>query len=518
MKTDVLVIGSGIAGLSFAIKIATARPDLSILVITKNNNESCNTAHAQGGIAVVLDKLKDSFEQHIEDTLQAGHQLNDPEVVKMVISQAPQRLQELINWGASFDTDEMGVLDLGLEGGHSRKRIVHHKDLTGKEMVNTLLKKAASLSNIIFHDHFFVTDLLMEKSDNTCLGIKVLDKLTREEKAINSRITFLATGGSGRIFQNTTNPAVATGDGIAMAHRAGAEIANMNFIQFHPTALYQKDTHALFLISEAVRGFGAQVVNSKGERFLFQYDERGELATRDILSEAIVKELKISGEDCAYMDCRHLDPETFTSHFPTIIAHCASLGIDFRKHLVPIVPAAHYQTGGVSVNEFAETTIHNLYASGECAHTGLHGANRLASNSLLEALVFSHEAAGNVLEVIDDIELKYLLVPSYSYKKGYGADPQTLERIGKGLNEIMSFDLLYASDNNDKEKALDHIRALHAKLKMYPKTGNQEHLELENMIQTAAIILEQTIKYSVGQENGYIQTKAARRKRNLELV
>ncbi len=518
MKTDVLVIGSGIAGLTFAIKVASARPDLSIFVINKNSNDVCNTAQAQGGIAVVLDKLKDSFEQHIEDTFKAGQRLNDRAVVEMVVSQAPQRLQELINWGASFDTDEMGALDLALEGGHSQKRIVHHRDLTGKEMVNTLSRKAATLSNIIFHDHFFVKDLVMDKPNNKCLGIKVLDKKTGEDKIINSRITFLATGGSGRIFQNTTNPSVATGDGIAMAHRAGAEITNMNFIQFHPTALYQKDMHALFLISEAVRGFGAQVVNSKGERFLFQYDERGELATRDIVSEAIVKELKISGEECVFMDCRHLDPKAFTSHFTTIKARCASLEIDIRKHVIPIVPAAHYQTGGICVNEYAETTIQNLYASGECAHTGLHGANRLASNSLLEALVFSHGAAGKVLEVIHKIQPKDFQVQKTKSSGAYGADPLILERMGRELNQIMSFDLLYASNNNEKEKALDHIRALQAKLKMYPNAGNQDHLELDNMIQTAGIILEHTIKYTIDRKNGYLQNKAFRRKRNLELA
>lgn len=518
MKTDVLVIGSGIAGLSFAIKIATARPDLSILVITKNNNESCNTAHAQGGIAVVLDKIKDSFEQHIEDTLQAGQRLNDPEVVKMVISQAPERLNELINWGANFDINETGDLDLGLEGGHSRKRIVHHKDLTGKEMVNTLVKKAASLSNISFEDHFFVTDLAVEKDSKKCVGVVVLDKRSGKELSIASRITLLATGGSGRIFQNTTNPAVATGDGVAMAHRAGANITNMHFIQFHPTALYQKDKHALFLISEAVRGFGAWIVNSKGERFLFKYDNRGELATRDIVSEAIVKELKISGEESVYMDCRHLDCETFTSHFPTITAYCASVGIDLRNDLLPIVPAAHYQTGGIEVNKYAETSLQHLYASGECAHTGLHGMNRLASNSLLEALVYSHQAAGKVLEDIDRIYLNELPVKENCNSKAYGADPQILERMLKELNQIMSFDLLYASGKNNKEKALDHIQALQSKLKMYPSAGNQVHFELENMIQTSIVILKHAINTRIGAENAYIQNKAIRRKRNLELA
>lgn len=518
MKTDVLVIGSGIAGLSFAIKVASARPDISVLVVTKNNNDVCNTAHAQGGIAVVLDKLRDSFEQHIEDTLKAGRWLNDPAVVEMVISQAPERLYELINWGASFDSNELGDLDLGLEGGHSQNRIVHHRDLTGKEMETKLLEKAGSLVNINFYDHYFVTDLIMDKAKNKCLGIKVLDKRSGKKLEIGSRITYLATGGSGRIFQNTTNPSVATGDGIAMAYRAGAVISNMNFIQFHPTSLYKKDKHALFLISEAVRGFGAHVINSKGERFLFNCDERGELATRDIVSEAIVKELKISGKESVFMDCRHLDAQEFLSHFPTIADHCAAVGIDFSKDLIPIVPAAHYQTGGIWVNEYSQTSILNLFASGECAHTGLHGANRLASNSLLEALVYSHQAAVRVMENIDNIKLQDLPQKEIQKQKGFGADSQTLVRFMKELNKIMSFDLLYASGRNDKEIALDSLQALHSRLKMYPDSSNPEHLELENMIQTAEIIIEHSLEYLAAIEENPILNKNFRRKKVLEIA
>lgn len=518
MNTDILVIGSGIAGLSFAIKIATVRPDISVFVITKNNNDECSTSHAQGGIAVVLDRIKDSFEQHIEDTMKAGKWLNNRAVVDMVISQAPERLYELINWGASFDTNELGELDLGLEGGHSQNRIVHHRDLTGKEMENKLLHKAGSLSNISFHDHFFVTDLVMKKEKNQCLGIKVLDKRTGEKMSISSKITFLATGGSGKIFQNTTNPSVATGDGIAMAHRAGAVISNMNFIQFHPTALYKKDKHALFLISEAVRGFGARIVNSKGERFVFKYDERGELATRDIVSEAIVKELKTSGEESAFLDCRHLHAEEFIAHFPTIADHCNSLGIDLSEDLIPIVPAAHYQTGGIQVNECAQTSILNLYASGECAHTGLHGANRLASNSLLEALVFSHQAAAKVLKEINQINYNHLPQTENKNSKGYGADLQILNRIMKELNQIMSFDLLYASGRNDKEIALDHIKALHSKLNMFPNASNPAHLELENMIQTAEIIIKHALEFTSAAKINDLQSKVLKRNPRFELV
>ena len=258
MKTDILIIGSGIAGLSFAIKTASARPDLRVLVLTKSRPESCNTSHAQGGMAVVLDEVEDSFEQHIEDTLKAGGGLSDPEVVTMVVTQAPERLYELIAWGTSFDHNNDGELELALEGGHSRRRIVHHRDLTGKEMETKLLQKAASLPNIEFYDEYFATDLLLsEGPEPHCIGVQALDSLREQHLNIYSQVTFLATGGSGRIFRNTTNPSVATADGVAMAFRAGARISNMNFIQFHPTALYAGEEQALFLISEAVRGFGA---------------------------------------------------------------------------------------------------------------------------------------------------------------------------------------------------------------------------------------------------------------------
>jgi L-aspartate oxidase len=489
MKTDVLVIGSGIAGLSFAIKVATAKPEFSILVLSKSNNDVCNTAQAQGGIAVVLDRVRDSFDQHIEDTLKAGKYLNDPEVVKMVVSQAPARLKELMDWGSSFDCNELGELDLGLEGGHSQKRIVHHRDLTGKEMEIKLLQKAATFPNISIYDHYFVTDLLIYPEGKKCTGVKVLNKRTKQPINICSRITFLATGGSGRIFKKTTNPFVATADGVAMAHRAGAKISNMDFIQFHPTALFTKNEHALFLISEAVRGFGAHVVDHNGNRFLFKYDLQGELATRDIVSEAIVKELKNSGRESVFLDCRHLDHEKFREHFPTIVNHCGLLGFKFTKDLIPVVPAAHYQCGGIEVDKFAATSIENLFASGECTHTGLHGANRLASNSLLEALVYSHQAAGKVVGELELIVFKDLPQEEVKPDEAGDVNEVILGRMRQELNKIMDFDLLYASHITDKEEALRDLQALEMELKI-SNAGNPEHFELKNMVQTAQIILE----------------------------
>jgi L-aspartate oxidase len=495
MKTDVIVIGSGIAGLSFAIKVAIAKPKASILVLTKSNNDVGNTSHAQGGIAVVLDKVRDSFEQHIEDTMKAGKGLSDPEIVKMVISQAPERLYELIDWGTSFDANELGELELGLEGGHSQKRIVHHQDLTGKEMETKLLQKAASYPNIIFYDHYFVTDLILKKeaSATFCIGVKAIDRQMDELVSIRSQITYLATGGSGRIFKNTTNPSVATGDGLAMAHRAGAKISKMNFIQFHPTALYTKNQHSLFLVSEAVRGFGAHVVNHSGDRFLFKYDVNGELATRDIVSEAIMKELQRSGKDSVFLDCRHLDSEAFKSHFPTIVQHCLDKGIKFERDLLPVVPAAHYQCGGIQVDDFGKTSINNLYASGECAHTGLHGANRLASNSLLEALVFSHQAAGIVVKELDSIPAQEFQQEKV-YRLKQNGESDILKNLEKELNQIMSYNLLYASEENEKKRALVKLRFLNEKLEKLSKAINPEFFELKNMIQTAILVVEQAIQ------------------------
>lgn len=495
---DILVIGGGIAGLSFAIKIAENRPDLSIYIFTKSSNELNNTAHAQGGIAVVLDQLNDSFEQHVEDTLKAGKGLCDKKVVETVVQQAPERLRELIAWGTSFDVDKNGALSLGLEGGHSQKRIVHQQDMTGREIEQKLISKAESFFNISFFDHYFVKDLLVEKENGnrTCKGVIALDKKKEQFTTIYSNLVFLATGGSGKVFKNTTNPSVATGDGVAMAQRAGATIKMMNYFQFHPTALYQKNQSALFLVSEAVRGFGAYVVNHNGERFLFQYDERGELATRDIVSAAIFSELKKSGKDHVYLDCRHLERESFEKHFPTIIARCKTEGLDAAKELIPVIPAAHYQCGGIAVNFDAKTSIKNLYASGECAHTGLHGANRLASNSLLEALVYSHQAANAVLAEINFSKAKTgPQIDFFKNKKSLRTDI-FVSALTKKLHDLLTYELLYEKASPDQNEALDALEHMFSEVEknememMY----NPNFLELKNLLSVAQLIMEHALE------------------------
>ncbi|WP_405563194.1 L-aspartate oxidase [Polaribacter sp. Asnod6-C07] len=402
ITTDFLVIGSGIAGLTFALKTATRLKEAIVTVITKDEQSESNTKYAQGGIASVYNKTVDSFEQHITDTLIAGDGLCDEDVVKMVVEDAPDRLQELIDWGTKFDKNEKGKYDLGREGGHSQNRILHHTDITGAEIERALLAQVNALPNIKFLTHHYAIDLITEhqvkkkktkrNSKVSCYGAYVLDIKKSKVITFVSKFTVLASGGNGQVYETTTNPTVATGDGIAIAYRAKAEISEMEFIQFHPTALYNPGEYPAFLISEAVRGFGAKLRDFNGNYFMHKYDEREELASRDIVARAIDNELKKSGKPHVYLDCTQLDMKKFVAHFPNISEKCASLNIDVAKDYIPVVPASHYICGGVNVNKKGKTSIKKLYACGEVTRTGLHGGNRLASNSLLEGLVFAHNA------------------------------------------------------------------------------------------------------------------------------
>ncbi|TAL32689.1 MAG: L-aspartate oxidase [Spirochaetes bacterium] len=403
--SDFLVIGSGIAGLTFAIKASTLG---TVNIVTKKKDFDSNTNYAQGGIASVI-APGDEFESHIEDTLRAGAGLCNPRAVEILVKTGPERVRELMEWGTHFSTtrDEHGqtVLDLGREGGHSRNRIVHATDLTGREIENALLNKISTIPNITIFENHTAVDLLTEHQLGlahpdtrpgkdepvTCFGAYILENATGAVHIFNSRTTFLASGGAGQVYLHTTNPEIATGDGIAMAYRAGAMIADMEFIQFHPTTLFIENQQGRsFLISEAVRGEGAILLNRKGERFMDGVHPMKELAPRDIVARAIDWELKKSGERCVYIDISFKSGDFLLKRFPYIYSHCLKRGIDISRQSIPVVPAAHYLCGGVVSDLYGRSSVRNLFVSGECACTGVHGANRLASNSLLEGVVFSH--------------------------------------------------------------------------------------------------------------------------------
>lgn len=416
MQTDFLVVGSGIAGLTYALKVAEHLPSKKIIVVTKTVSEETNTKYAQGGIAGVIDMQRDSFEKHIEDTLIAGDGLCNRQVAEIVVKEGVNRINEIIDWGAEFDKDAEGDYKLGREGGHSEFRILHHKDVTGKEMERALLEAVSKHPNIQIINHWFVVDIitqhhlgyLVTKStpDIECFGVYVLNLQNNQIEKILSRITVFATGGNGQVYRTTTNPKVATGDGVAMVYRAKGRVENMEFIQFHPTAMYQPGVSPSFLITEAVRGDGGILRNKHGVAFMEKYDERKDLAPRDIVARAIDSEMKITGTEHVWLDVRHIPPDKFVEHFPNIFEKCKSVGIDITKDMIPVAPAAHYSCGGIKTDEWGRTSIRNLYAAGECASTGLHGANRLASNSLLEAMVFAHRCYMDSVQKINDISFK----------------------------------------------------------------------------------------------------------------
>ena len=408
-KTDFLIIGSGIAGLSFALKAAAHG---KVCIITKANEEESNTKYAQGGVAVVIDKA-DSYANHINDTLIAGDGLCDTAIVEMVVKQGPERIQEIINYGINFDKNPIGDYHLAKEGGHSAHRVLHFKDITGLEIEQALLAKVHQNPNIEIYSHYFALELITEhhfgkivdkNADKTCFGVYVLNTTNNQIETISAKITLMASGGAGHAYSTTTNPTIATGDGLSMVYRAKGKVRNMEFIQFHPTALYEPGVYPSFLISEALRGHGGILKNKMGEAFVNAVDARGSLAPRDIVARAIDAEMKKSGADCVYLDMRHIEKSVLLHEFPNIFAKCLSMGIDMSKDLIPVVPAAHYMCGGILVDENSKSSIKNLYACGECAATGLHGANRLASNSLLEALVFAHRAIESAKKEINAIE------------------------------------------------------------------------------------------------------------------
>jgi len=493
--TDILVIGSGVSGLTFAIKIASKRPELKITIVTKNKIDDSNTKYAQGGIATVWDNEKDDFEKHIADTIDAGDELNDEKIVRMVITEGPKRVKELIEWGARFDKKEDGKLELGKEGGHSEFRVLHYKDITGWEVERTLIEQVKRLPNIEILENYYSLELITQHHLGKVIskvtpnietfGAYVLNKNDFTIETILAKTTVLATGGGGQLYSITTNPEVASGDGIAMVYRAKGRIANMEFVQFHPTALYtQKEESPNFLVSEAVRGHGGILRTKDGENFMLRYDKRGSLAPRDIVARAIDNEMKVQGVNHVYLDVRHIEKEDFIKHFPNIYEKCLSEGIDAMKDMIPVAPACHYFCGGVVVDEKGRSSIKNLYAAGEVTYSGLHGANRLASNSLLEGLVYAHNMFIDIDKDIDNLEINYQ-VPDWDTTGT--SEPKEMILITQSLKEIRDVMGSYVGivrNNVRLKRALNRVLLYYKETEDLYKSSviSQQLCELRNII------------------------------------
>lgn len=497
-KTDYLVIGSGIAGLSFALKAATTG---KVYLITKANEEESNTKYAQGGIAAVWHDT-DSIEKHVQDTLTAGAGLCNEKTVRRVVSEGTERVRELIEIGARFDKGNDGDYDLAKEGGHSEHRILHHKDITGYEIERALIAQIHKHPNITVLDHHFAIDIITQHhlgelvTSKTpgieCYGAYVLNTKTQEIETVLAKVTVMATGGAGHVYATTTNPVIATGDGIAMVYRAKGHVKDMEFVQFHPTSLYNPGEHPSFLITEAIRGFGAVLKTLDGKEFMQKYDSRGSLAPRDIVARAIDNEMKMRGDDFVYLDCRHLDRKGFIEHFPNIYNKCMGLGIDPFIKMIPVVPAMHYLCGGIIVDENGQSTINNLFAIGECACTGLHGANRLASNSLLEACVYAHLAAEHSASLIKTVEFKND-IPNWDAEGTEQAEEMVLiTQSQKEVQQIMSNYVGIVRSELRLQRAFDRLEILYKENEaLYEKTIITPKLcELRNLICVGYLIIK----------------------------
>ena len=507
-KTDFLVIGSGVAGLSFALKAAEKG---QVTIVTKGEVRECNTRYAQGGICCVT-YPPDTFEKHIEDTMVCGAGKCDPEAVRMVVEGAPEGIRNLIEWGTHFDKTPEGRYSLHREGGHTEHRILHHQDLTGAEIERALISAVKRHRNIELLEHHFAVDVLTQHHlgeevnrhmDNIeCYGAYVMDIKREKIKTILAKVTVICTGGVGNLYHTTTNPSVATGDGIAMVHRAKGIIENMAYIQFHPTTLYNPTERPSFLITEAMRGYGAILKLQNGKEFMHKYHPMGSLAPRDVVARSMDHEMKITGAEYLYLDVRHKPAEQTIREFPNIYQKCLTLGIDITKDLIPVTPGAHYCCGGVKVDLNGESTIHRLYALGESACTGLHGANRLASNSLIEAVVYADRAAKDAVAKIENITHQEN-IPDWNDDGMVATEEMILiTQNYKEMQQIMSYYVGIVRSDLRLERALRRMEIIYRETEeLYHKSRlNVDLCELRNLIEVGYLIIKQAaaLKESVG--------------------
>ena len=505
-KFDFLIIGSGVAGMSYALKVANAGKG-RVALVCKTSLEEANTTKAQGGIASVTDLSVDNFEKHIQDTMIAGDFISNPDAVEQVVKNGPQGIRDLIKWGVNFDKKENGEFDLHREGGHSEFRILHHADDTGAEIQRGLMEAVRNNPNIEVLEHHFAVEIITQHHlgirvtrrtpDIECYGAYILNPDTGKIDTYLSRLTLMATGGTGAVYATTSNPDIATGDGIAMVYRAKGKVKDMEFVQFHPTVLYNpQEAHPAYLITEAMRGYGGILRLPNGEEFMQKYDERLSLAPRDIVARAIDHEMKIHGLDHVCLDVTHKDPETTKRHFPNIYAKCLSLGIDITRQYIPVAPSAHYMCGGILVDLDACSSIRRLYAVGECACTGLHGGNRLASNSLIEAVVYADKAAQHSLENIDQYTFNEN-IPEWNDEGTLTNEEKVLiAQDLKDVNQIMSTYVGIVRSDLRLHRAWERLDLLYEETEHLFKRvkPTRDICELRNMINVGYLITRHAIE------------------------
>ena len=482
---DVIIVGSGVSGLYAALQFGN---EISVLVISKRELSLSNSSLAQGGVAAVLDKDNDNYKLHIADTLIAGGYKNDLSALEVLVTEGPSDVLRLRELGVQFDSDSQGNFSMTLEGGHSRHRIAHHKDSTGREIVRQLLELVAAKPNVELLENTMLCSLQKDSGGGFWLGIMTDDKI----KPVFAPYVILGTGGIGRVFKYTTNSAIATGDGITMAYNLGAKIRNLSYIQFHPTGFApQDDSHERFLISEAVRGEGAFLRNANGDRFVKNYDERGELAPRDVVSRIIIQEGRRLGSDKFYLDITHKDPDFIRNRFPMIYEKCLEEGIDMTKDWIPIYPTQHYLMGGINVDTKARTNIPGLYAVGECSHTGIHGKNRLASNSLLEALVFSRRAAD---DIILNVRVNGCAKPKDEPEMPSGEGRPLRKGIRTTIRNILQEAHFVTLDTKKAMESMPVIEGLLAEVYADDLAMSKDLIEARSAVTVAYIVLNEDIE------------------------